>query len=320
MSNFLKISKKIDLVIIDNPRLPKKIEWYNVLNPEKKEINFLKEEFKFEDKHLEASLMIMTAQRPMIYNGKNYLFIIMHFPVLKNGQIVPGEIEFFVGHGFLVTLHDNKTKALKEFIKQFSENQIFSESYKYESSAILLYEILEKLIQDSYELLDENNIKISEVEKNIFEKKQSETTSKLLILKRNIINIRRIIQNHKNIMKKLTEMKSSLVPQKEIKNYYDNLAEHSQRIWEFSEIQKEIIESLHDTSESVGSYKINNIMKTLTIVSVVIMPLNLFINLFGMNLHPSPPEENTKLFINIILTISISGLFLLMFFKKKKWL
>jgi magnesium transporter len=121
-------------------------------------------------------------------------------------------------------------------------------------------------------------------------------------------------------MKKLTEMESTLVPQEQIKNYYDNLAEHSQRIWEFSEIQKEIIESLHDTSESVSSYRINNIMKTLTIVSVIIMPLNLFINLFGMNFNPSPPEENIKLFMNIILISSLSGLLLLLFFKKKKWL
>ncbi|PKM91370.1 hypothetical protein CVU82_02120 [Candidatus Falkowbacteria bacterium HGW-Falkowbacteria-1] len=320
MPKFLKISKKITKVTIDNPKLPKKIEWYNILDPEKKEISFLKKEFNFDDKHLEASLVKMTAQRPMIYNGKNYLFIIMHFPVLEKGQIVPSEIEFFVGHGFLVTLHDNKTKALKEFIEQCSEDKIFPESYKYESSAILLYEILEKLIQDSYTLLDENNIEISNVEKNIFENKQSEITSQLLILKRNIINIRRIIQNHKNIMKKLTEMESTLVPQEQIKNYYDNLAEHSQRIWEFSEIQKEIIESLHDTSESVSSYRINNIMKTLTIVSVIIMPLNLFINLFGMNFNPSPPEENIKLFMNIILISSLSGLLLLLFFKKKKWL
>lgn len=318
--NFKKISKKINKVIIDNPNLPKKIEWYNILDPEKKEINYLKKKFGFDDKYLELSLVNITTQRPMIYAGKNYLFITLHFPVMNNGQIFPGEIEFFIGHGFLITLYDGKTKALRDFFQYCKEDQVFSESYKLESSAILLYEILEKLIQDSYSLLDENNIEISRVEKNIFENRLQETTSQLLTLKRNIINIRRIIQNHKNIMKKLTEMKSSLVPQEQIKNYYDTLAEHSQRIWEFSDIQKEIIESLHDTSESVSSYRINNIMKTLTIVSVIVMPLNLFINLFGMNFNPSPPEENIKLFMNIIMWSSFSGLLMLIFFKKKKWL
>lgn len=318
--NFEKISRKISKVIIDNPSLPKKIEWYNIINPEKKEINFLRKKFAFDNSHLELSLASITTQRPMIYAGKNYLFITLHFPVINNGKVSPGEIEFFIGHGFLITLHDDKIKALRDFFKYCQDEQIFSESYKLESSAILLYEILDKLIQDSYLLLDQNNIEISRVEENIFEKRLQETTSQLLTLKRNIINIRRIIQNHKNVMKKLTEMKSSLVPQEQIKNYYDILAEHSQRIWEFSEIQKEIIESLHDTSESVSSYRINNIMKTLTIVSVIVMPLNLFINLFGMNFNPSPPEENIKLFINIIMWSSLSGLLMLIFFKKKRWL
>ena len=318
--NFEKISKKISKITIDNPSLPRKVEWYNILDPEKKEITYLKKKFGFDDKHLELSLVNITTQRPMIYSGKNYLFITLHFPVMDNGKVLPGEIEFFIGHGFLITLHDGKTKALKEFFKYCQDEQIFSESYKLESSAILLYEILEKLIQDSYSLLDENNIEISRVEKSIFENRLQETTSQLLTLKRNIINIRRIIQNHKNIMKKLTEMESSLDPQEQIKNYYDILAEHSQRIWEFSDIQKEIIESLHDTSESVSSYRINNIMKTLTIVSVIVMPLNLFINLFGMNFNPSPPEENIQLFLEIIVWSSLAGLLMLLFFKKKKWL
>lgn len=321
-NNFEQISKKIKSVIIDNPRDAKKVKWYNILNPEKKEINFLKKEFAFEDKHLEASLKIISAQRPMIYQGKDYLFVILHFPVLENNRIVPGEIEFFVGHGFLITLHDGKTKALNNFFEYCVQDSIFLESYNLESSAILLYEILEKLIQDSYLLLDKNNIEINEVEQNIFAEKQKIITSQLLTLKRNIINIRRIIQNHKNIMKKLTEMKSSLVPQNQIITYYENLAEHSQRIWEFSEIQKEIIESLHDTSESIMSYKINNIMKTLTVVSVVLMPLNLIASMLGMNLEPNPLKTISGLsdFLLISSVMLFLAIIMVIFFRKKKWL
>ncbi len=321
-NNFEQISKKIKSVIIDNPRDAKKVKWYNILNPEKKEINFLKKNFAFEDKHLKASLKIISAQRPMIYQGKDYLFVILHFPVLENNRIIPGEIEFFVGHGFLITLHDGKTKALNNFFEYCVQDSIFLESYNLESSAILLYEILEKLIQDSYLLLDKNNIEINEVEQNIFAEKQKIITSQLLTLKRNIINIRRIIQNHKNIMKKLTEMKSSLVPQNQIITYYENLAEHSQRIWEFSEIQKEIIESLHDTSESIMSYKINNIMKTLTVVSVVLMPLNLIASMLGMNIEPNPLKTISGLsdFLLISSVMLFLAIIMIIFFRKKKWL
>ena len=323
MNNFKQISKKIKVLTIDNPRDPKKIKWYNIINPEKKEIKYLKENFDFEDKHLQASLSKHISQRPIVHRGKNYIFIILHFPVLgPNKQIIPGEIEFFVGHGFLISLHDGKTKALNNFFNYCREDTIFLESYNLESSAILLYEILEKLIKDSYELLDKNNVEINELEEIIFSQKQKIITAQLLKLKRNIINIRRIIQNHKNIMKKLTEMKSSLVSQNKIFNYYDSLAIHSERIWEFSETQKEIIDSLQDTSDSISSYRINNIMKTLTVVSIILMPLNLIASMLGMNLNPNPLRTSEGLndfFITSAIMI-IVGLILLLFFRKKRWL
>jgi magnesium transporter len=317
-----QLSSKIKMLLIDNPKKKGSIKWYNILNPGQSEIKYLKSEFDFDEKHLQASLVKMSAQRPMIYQGKDYLFIILHFPVSINGKIVPGEIEFFVGHGYLITLHDGRTKSLNDFFEYCQKDPIFLESYHSESSAILLYELLEKLIQDAYLILDNNNIKINETEKIIFSQKQKIVTSQLLTLKRNIINIRRIVQNHKNIMKKLTEMKSSLVPQKQITRYYDVLAEHSQRIWEFSEIQKEIIESLHDTSESISSYRINNIMKTLTVVSVILMPLNLIASVLGMNMEPNPlkTQSGMSYLINVTIIFAFLSVFMLLFFRRKKWL
>jgi magnesium transporter len=320
MEKIESISKKIKAIKINNPDNSRNVKWYNILNPEEKEINYLKESFNFEERHLRASLSKISSQRPMIYQEGKYLFLILHFPVVEKGRIVSGEIEFFVGHGYLITLHDGKTKALNDFFSYCEKDAIFLESYKLESSAILLYELLEKLIQDSYELLDENNIEISRVEKKIFSREQKKITSELLKLKSNIISIRRTVQNHKNIMKKLTGMKSSLVPRDQIIKHYESLADHSQRIWEFSEIQKEIIESLHETSESILSYRTNDIMRTLTIVSVILMPLNLFVNLFGMNLNPSPISSGLISFINIIVIMAVMAAAMLLFFKNKKWL
>lgn len=317
-----QISSKIQKVVIDNPKTPQKIEWYNIINPGKGEINYLKHQFNFEEKHLQASLVRVSAQRPMIYQGKDYLFIILHFPTLVNGKIVPGEIEFFIGHGTLISLHDGRNKALNDFFDYCKKDSALLESYFSESSAILLYEILERLIQDSYALLDQNSVEISRTEDKIFSQKQEIITSQLLTLKRNIINIRRIIQNHTNIMKKLSEMKSSLVPQKQITKYYDNLAEHSQRIWEFSDIQKEIIESLYDTNESISNYRTNNIMKTLTVVSAILMPLNLIASVLGMNMDPNPLKTTSG--VHYLITVIIIFFFLisimLVFFRKKKWL
>ena len=117
MKNFEQISKKINLLTIDNPRHPRKIQWYNITNPGKNEINYLKDKFDFEDKHLQASLSSISAQRPMIFQEEKYFFIILHFPVLDKDRVIPAEIEFFMSHGYLITLHDGNIQTLNDFFE-----------------------------------------------------------------------------------------------------------------------------------------------------------------------------------------------------------
>lgn len=322
MSGYKKISKNIEQITIDNPKTAdKKLVWLNIGEAGKKEVEFLRKKYNFDLKHLQASLVDSTAQRPMVEPGENYLFIILHFPVFANGEISAGEIDFFVGHGYLVTLHNNNLEALNDFFNFCKKEEGSLLTYKFESSAILLYELLEKLMLSCYSLLDQNSIAISEAEKIIFAQNPKKAVTQILSLKRNIINLRRIMQNHKNILKKLTEMKSSLVPREEIKKYYYRLVEHSKRIWEFLESQKEMIEALHATNESLLNYQISDIMKTLTIFSVIVIPLTLLASVFGMNTTNGMPfAETDKGFWIIIAIMLVAGLGMLLFFEKKKWL
>ncbi|MFA4833516.1 MAG: magnesium transporter CorA family protein [Patescibacteria group bacterium] len=322
MPNYKKISKNIEQVAIDSPKTTdKKLIWLNIADAGKQEVEFLRKKYDFDLKHLQASLAKSTAQRPMAEPGKDYLFLILHFPVLADGGIDAGEIDFFVGHGYLITLHNNNLAALNNFFNLCRKEDNSLLTYKFESSAILLYELLEKLMLSCYSLLDQNSIAIERAEKIIFSQNQKEAVSQILSLKRNIINLRKIMQNHKNILKGLTEMKSSLVPEKEIKKYYYRLVEHSKRIWEFLENQKEMIEALHATNESLLNYQISDIMKTLTIFSVIVFPLTLLAAIFGMNTINGMPFAGVENGFWIIIAIMlICSLGMLLFFEKKKWL
>jgi len=221
MANYRKISKNIQQVIIDNPKTPdEKLTWININNPGKKEIEFLRKKYKFNLAHLQASSAKSIAQRPVVNQGDGYLFMILHFPVFEDNNIIAGEIDFFIGHGYLITLHNNNIAALNNFFNICKKDSDSLLAYKFESSYILLYELLKKLINYCFVLLDKNSITISEVEKLIFLQKQKAAVSQILSLRLNIINIRKIMQNHKNIMKKLMDIESSLVPKEKIKKYY----------------------------------------------------------------------------------------------------
>jgi len=323
MQKYKKIGKNIQELIIGNPHTRRKIKWINISNPGKEEIEYLRKKCKynFAFHELRASSAKAIAQRPKIEKSGNYFFLILHFPVFKNNEVISGEIEFFIGHGFLITLHNDNIKALKDFFNSCKKDGSSLISYELESSAILLYELLHTLVFHCYDLIDQNSSKINEVEETIFRYRQKEATSRILELRRNIIDIRRIMQNHKNILKKIMGMKSSIVSNTKLQKYYIDLIEHTKRIWEYSESQKEVIEAFHDTNESLLNYSINNVMKTLTIFSVIVFPLTLFAAIFGMNTLKGMPfigMENG--FWVVVGIMGIGTLLMIIFFIKKKWL
>jgi len=322
MSQVLKISDKIQEIKIDNPKTKNYfLSWINVSNAGKKEISYLGRKFGFNLGHLQASIATVFAQRPMVENEKNYLFLILHFPTFKGDKIVPGEIEFFIGHGYLITLHNGNLRPLNDFFDYCKNNPKQLLAYESESSSILLYELLSRLIKDCYNILDQNSININYAEEIIFSGNQKNAVSKILELRRNIINIRKILQNHANVLKHLQDMKSKSVSPKSIKQHYQDLEEHSKRIWEILDIQKEMVEVLNDTNESLLNDKMNGIMKTLTIFSVLVLPLNLLAGIFGMNTIKNMPFIDNAYGFWIIIGIMLIGLMtLLSVFTKKKWL
>ncbi|MCU0679009.1 MAG: magnesium transporter CorA family protein [Planctomycetes bacterium] len=322
MSNYRQLAKNVQQVTIDNPKTPNdKLVWINIIDAGKKEIEFLRKNYDFQLAHLQASSAKATAQRPQLAQGKNYLFMILHFPVLNSGKIIPGEIDFFVGPGFLITIHNNCLGAIGEFFNLCKKESGATMAFTYESSSVLLYELLEKLILNCYSMLDNNSVRINAVEQLIFAQEQKKAVAQILLLRLNIINFRKIMQNHKNIMKKLIDQKSRFVPAEVIKKFYARLVEHTKRIWENLENQKETVEVINGTNESLLNYRISDIMKTLTIFSVIVFPLTLFAAIFGMNAMDGMPFVDTPNGFWVIIAIMLTGcLGMLLYFEKKKWL
>jgi magnesium transporter len=321
MSNYKRISERIEELKIDNPRNDSSaLRWINITNASKTEINYLRQNYNFNLSHLKSTAASVLSQRPLIFKGPNYIFLILHFPAFKNGRVFSGEIDFFVGHGFLVSVHNNNLPALRKFYDTSKKDPNSLVSFSSESSAVLLYEILGRLIHDCYRLLDDNSLEIKHVEEMIFAGKQKLVAENILMLRSNIINIRKIMQNHKNILLELSKMESSLVDRAGIKKYYSSLVNDSKRLWEMLDNQKEMIEVIYETNETLLNNKMNSIMKTLTVFSVIVLPLNLMAGIFGMNVKNMPLVGMINSFWLILCIMTLSMLAMLVIFYKKRWL
>lgn len=320
MLNENKNSRNIQVAVINNPRTSSEnITWINVVDAGKKEIEYLRKKYGFQLTHLQASSASVFSQRPALYRNNNYLFLILHFPIYRNDQIVASEVDFFIGHGFLITLHHGNIKPLSEFFNLCKKDSGSLLTHELESSAILLYEILQKLMLGCYPLLDTNSIAINKVEEMIFSQDQRQAVTNILFLRQNIINFRKIMQSHKNILSKLEELKSSIVPSEYIKKYYKELVEHAKIIWDVLENQKEVISILNSTNESLQNYRLSDIMRTLTILSVVIFSLTLTAAIFSMRAVDLPLVRSEGSFVAIISIMAFVGMGVIFFFKTKKW-
>ncbi len=322
MSHYKKISNNIQQLTVTGAG-GSKIKWLNIANPGKDELSFLRKIkiYDFDFKQLRASSAKIQAQRPIFEQREKYFFLILQFPVLRGGGIVPAEIDFFISHGLLVTLHTNDLPVLNDFFNTAKKDDSSLLAKKIPSAAILLYELLSRMIFHCYDLMDQNSAQINEIEKIIFANQQKQAASAILELRRNIISLRRIIQSHKNILKKITQTKSQVISSGKLNHYYFELIDHTKRIWELSENQKEAVEALCDTNQSMLNYNINNVMKTLTIFSVVMYPLSIIASVFGMNVVSGMPFLNSPDGFWIIAAImGLCASIMLFIFARKKWL
>ena len=330
MSNFKKISKNIQQLTIINPKKNDSINWVNITDTGKKEIEYLRKTYNFKLNHLRASSAKTNAQRPIIEKEADYLFMILHFPVMSypsgnnkgnDGRIVAVEINFFIGHGFLITLPSQPITALTDFFNLCRKDTDSLLSYKFESSAIMLYEVLNKLLKYSYVLLDNNSIAISQAERTILNETPKISTSLILGLRHNLINMRKIMQSHKNIMKQLMAMESNIIPSELLKKYFGELISYTKNIWETLENQREMVEVLHDSYESISNYHLGNTMKILTIFYVTFSSLSLVAAIFSLKIDNGMPFINYQNGFWIIVGImSLVGLFMILLFRNKKWL
>jgi magnesium transporter len=323
MSKYQKISSKIQEVTISSPKSKSKINWINITNPGKEELEYLMKfkQYNFNFRELQASSAKVMAARPIMEKNEKYFFLTLHFPTMEGKKIISTEVNFFISHGLLITLHTEKIKSINDFFNICKKDEQSLISYELPSSAILLYELLKKLIDHCYQIMDSSNGRLNEVEKMIFSGHQKVAVSEILELRRNIINIRRIMLNHKNILKKIMEMKSSIISPTKLNNYYLSLIEQTKRIWELSESHKEMAEALHETNESLLDNQTNEVMRTLTVFSVIVFPLTLFAAIFSMNTDGGMPlAENPHGFWIIISLMSLGTLSMIAYFKFKKWI
>lgn len=285
------------------------------------EIRYLREHFPYFSA-LDIKDCVSTGQRPKLEVYDRYAFLVLMFPIYnrQTREIESSEIDFFIGKDFLITIHDNKRHVLEETFKEFHAQAKSSQ----EAPDVLLtvIDLINKLLGACFPMLDHISLDLHAIERLIFRGKERDMVQEILVTRRNIVDFRKIMQAQKNTIKKLTLAQRVLgLPNADhVGNVLSNTVERSKEIWDNLEAFKEAVEALQATNESLISYRLNDVMKTYTTISVIIFTLTLITTIFAARLPHTPLVETDYGFFAMLGILIAVGFLSVGIFKWKRWL
>ena len=275
------------------------LQWIDIESPDPIQLAKLKDKFGFHELDIEDCLS--DNQRSKIDEYKDYLFIILHIPYYdkRKQRVVSEEIDIFIKNDTLVTVHWGKLKALKNFYEEIKKSKKTKTHIMGQGSGFLLYELIDHLFSSTFPMLDVIERNMTSLERDVFSLgRRKDMLRDILTLKKNIIAFRRIMSPQRGVVAQIEHKNQKFLPHA-LEIYFDDVVDKIEKIWSMLENLKELAESLQDTNESIISHTTNNVIKILTIFSVVMLPLTFVTGLYGMNVA-LPLANNPNTFILIM--------------------
>ncbi len=281
-----------------------KLTWYYIEKPTPHEVRFLAEHFHFHP--LDLDDILSRIQRPKIDEYKDYLFMVLHFPVFdKENRITkPSELDIFIGENYVVTVHcSGDLKPLVKFFQECEGDNAKRERYLGRSSGFLLYHLLDRLVDSCFPILDKVTQNIDDIEDIILTKPVPETVHEISLIRRDLISFRRVVHPQIAVIETLEKEEYPFFKEDQ-EVYFGDIADHIRKIWDGLEDCKEVIDGLSDTSNWLTSHRIQEIMRILTIVMGLMAPPTLIAGIYGMNIAlPGSVNSGSFLTLGIILVL-----------------
>ena len=297
------------------------LTWLNIEAPTEVETAWLAEHYEFHPLDLE-DVLSRRRQRAKIDEYAEYLFIVLHVPRFdkRTGRLQAAELNVFVAEDLVITLPNEPLKPLAALWSRCDRSEASREQLMSKGSGYLLYEIVDAMYDYCFPILDKIGFKLDSIEDALFEGESDDLVRDISNIKQEIINYRKIVKPQRATLRLLERSNQRYAPQ-DLEIYFDDIVDKSERIWDLLENYKEVAEALEATNESVITHKLNDIIRLLTILSTVLLPLTLIASIYGMNVEVLPFSHSgaLSLLIPLALMVIIAG-GLIAFFRHKRWL
>ncbi|MBT7008371.1 MAG: magnesium/cobalt transporter CorA, partial [Candidatus Jacksonbacteria bacterium] len=258
-----------------------------------------------------------TDQRPKTEDHEKYIYTVLKMLSYDStkGKTFIEQVSIVLGNNFVISFQEADGDVFNPIRERIRNNDTRIRTSK---SDFLAYSLIDSIVDNYFVVLEHIGEKIGRIEEQIFKHPNQHTMEKIHALKRDIIFIRRSVWPLREVINNMQRSDSKLIG-KESKLYFRDVYDHTIQIMDTTETFSDMLSNLLDVYLSKMSHGMNEVMKVLTIIATVFIPLTFLTGLYGMNfIHM--PELQWKYGYPFALGIMlVAALLMLAYFKKKKW-
>jgi magnesium transporter len=291
-----------------------RLRWIDLTKQDAQTISVLGERFQFHPLTLEDCLHF--DQRPKFETYEDYDFLVVHgFEInwADLSQSTALELHIFITRSLIITIHEQPMPMLDALWKRVSgDGRLVSQGTDY-----LCYLIVDGLIDTFFPQISEVELKLDDLEDRVLNSAAEVELEEIFNFKRLLLDLRRILLPQRDVIGLLTRHTNERFSEK-VEFYMRDVYDHALRLHGYVENARELVSNVRDAHLWAASQRTNEIMKRLTILSAIFLPLTFMTGFFGQN-FTALPIENDKLFYATIAGCIIVPLFMLIYFIRSKW-
>lgn len=260
---------------------------------------------------------ILNDQRPKAEEYEDYLFVTLKMLYRIDGPKIDYEqISFVLGKNFLLSFQEKEGDlfdTLRERIR-LDQGRVRKKKADY-----LLYRLIEIIVDSYYNILDNIGEQIEEIEEKIHRNASDSTFMRIQMLKKELIFLHKALYPLRDAVNKLTKDESNFIEEDNIR-YFSDIHDHVIHLIDLLDTYRDLTASLTDIHLNTQNNKLNEVIRVLTIISTIFMPLTFIVGVYGMNFEKFPElkwEYGYFIVWSVMIAIAIS---MVLYFKAKKWL
>jgi magnesium transporter len=318
--------------------------WLDIQDPTDEDTALLADEFGFHPLAIEDA--IRSHERPKVdayehdvltpqheYEGRallaeaddaaeqpghqSYYFVVFYEAAFspEREHIDTEAINLFIGRNYVVTVHSGDTRHIGETLKRWQ----MPNSPLGNNVGGLVHAFLDAIVDDYFPLMDQVADRVEELEDTIFERFREESIQSLFRLKKDLLNMRRVVAPERDVLNVLLRRDIPIFRDADMA-YLQDVYDHIVRLTDNIDTYRDLLSSAVDSYLSLQSNNLNQIVKILTIASIILMANSLIAGIYGMNFIHMPElrwqfGHLWAIFLMVVVTAA-----LVMFFRRKRWL